>query len=93
MEVYEWTGKGPLDTKLCIWVVKAKSVHILVDSKCQNQDAATEFQETECLGDRVPSDRVSSDPVPNATEYLMVIECLVTQNHSKSNRKVVASYC
>ena len=53
MEVYEWTGKGPLDTKLCIWGVKAKSVLILVDSKCQNKDAATECQETECLGRKV----------------------------------------
>ena len=48
-------------------------------------DDATKCLATECPGDRVPSNRV-----PRA---LLVIECLVTRNLSKSNWKVVASYC
>ena len=48
---------------------------------------------TECPGDRVPSNQVPRNPVPRSTEGPMVPECLVTQNLSKSNWKVVASYC
>ena len=45
-------------------------------------DAATEILATECPGDPVPS-----DPVPRATQCPMVPECLVTRNHSKSNKR------
>ena len=47
------------------------------------RDAVTDYLATECPCDRVPSDQVSSDPVPKETQ------CLVTRDQFKSNRKMV----
>ena len=70
----------------------------------ESKDAATKCPATECPGDRVPW-RLSAlatecaatecpvRPSAQETQCPMVIECPVTQNQFKSNRRVVASFC